>query len=144
MPETILGFDYGERRIGVAVGQSLTGTATALETVTNPAGGINWQRLEALIAQWRPDALVVGIPLTEAGDEQPVTRAARSFAGKLANRVRLPVHHADERYTSLAAKARMKEKRQAGTVRRRARAKLDAVAAQLIVEQWIAQRTAAG
>ena len=139
-----LGFDFGERRIGVAVGQSLTGTATPLATIENPRNGINWQGVDALIKQWRPDLLVVGIPLTESGEVQPMTRAARSFAGKLAERTRLPVHHTDERYTSRAAADRLRDLRQAGSARRRDGRRSDAVAAQLILEQWFAQNATGG
>ena len=140
MPETILSFDFGLRRIGVAVGQSLTGTASALETIENPSGDINWSAIEALLADWKPEAIVVGIPLSEAGEEQAITRAARSFAGKLADKYRLPVHHADERYTSLAAESRFRDHRRTGQLRRKNRGKLDAVAAKLILEQWFADR----
>ncbi|MDX1569173.1 MAG: Holliday junction resolvase RuvX [Xanthomonadales bacterium] len=140
MPDTVLSFDFGLRRIGVAIGQSLTGTATALATIDNPADELNWTAITGLVEAWHPDAMVVGIPLTEAGEEQAITRAARSFAGKLADRYRLPVHHADERYTSVAAEARFRDQRRAGQLRRRNRDKLDAVAAKLILEQWFADR----
>lgn len=133
---TFLCFDFGLRRIGVAVGQSLTGSATALEVI---AKGDHWQRIEQLIEQWQPDALVIGIPLTEDGGEQPLTHAARKFGRQLNGRFGLPVQHADERYTSLAADRRFRELRKSGDVRRKAASRQDAVAAQLILEQWLEQ-----
>lgn len=142
MPEVFLGFDYGERRIGVAVGQAITGTATPLETVTVPRKGLDFSSIDRLVEQWSPDGMVVGIPLTESGEEQPMTRRARRFAGRLGERYHLPVHHADERYTSRIAKSRFKERRQSGHARRRDHVRTDAVAAQLILELWFAERTA--
>ena len=140
MPETVLGFDFGERRVGIAVGQSLTGTATPLDTLSYSGLDELIDRIATIIEEWQPDALVVGIPLTADGKEQPMTRSARRFAGKLADRFRRPTHHADERYTSRAAEDRFRELRSAGATRRRDRRRTDAVAAQLIVEQWLAER----
>lgn len=140
MPETLLAFDYGLRRVGVAVGQALTGTATPLETIDYTVPNELFARIGALIEEWAPSELVVGIPLTRDGEEQPITHAARRFAGCLAERFRRPVHHADERYTSREAAARFRALRAAGGVRRRDRRRMDAVAAQLILEQWLDAR----
>ena len=77
---TILGFDYGARRIGVAVGNALTRSARALEVVANSEQGADWRRLDALLREWQPQALLVGLPLTMDGGEQSNSRNARSFA----------------------------------------------------------------
>lgn len=134
---TFLCFDFGLRRIGVAFGQSVTGSATALETIKNGNPGGPWQRIEQLIERWQPDALVIGVPYTEAGDEQPLTLAAQKFGRRLGGRFGLVVHQADERYTSCTADQRFRELRQAGAVRRSDAARQDAVAAQVILEQWL-------
>ncbi len=141
MPETILGFDFGERRVGVAVGQTLTGTATPLTTLTS-RGDELLEAVAELLRTWEPAAFVVGIPLTEDGKDQPIARAARRFAGRLADRFRLPVHHADERYSSREADSRFRELRGAGAARRKNVSRQDAVAAQLILEQWLGERAA--
>jgi putative Holliday junction resolvase len=107
MPEpgarTLLGFDYGTRKMGVAVGQELTGTSSPLVTLRHTSSGPDWDAITRLIEQWRPDGLVVGIPLNMDGTEQPMTAAARRFARRLAGRYRLPVYEADERLSSRAA-----------------------------------------
>src|SRR5688500_12143471 len=103
---TVLGFDFGGRRIGVAVGQELLGSARALEVVGNGGHGPLWERIDAIVAQWRPDALVVGLPLTMNGEEQSTSRGARAFAEQLRTRYRLPVSTHDERLTSIEADSR--------------------------------------
>jgi putative Holliday junction resolvase len=132
--DRVLGFDYGERRIGMAFGQRVTGTAQALAVVGNGAAGPAWQ----LIDQALRDALVVGLPLTLDGNEQPIARSARRFAGALAARYGLPVHHHDERLTSVEAGARFVAARRSGTRRAKHAAALDAMAAQVIVERFLA------
>lgn len=128
-PGTLLCFDYGEKRIGVAVGQQVTGTASALEIIAVRHGRPDWERIEMLMCDWRPQALVVGNPLNMDGTRQPVTDAADRFARKLAGRYRLPVHRADERLTTVAARRQV-----------RGRARVDAEAASVILESWLADQ----
>jgi putative Holliday junction resolvase len=139
MPEAsvVLGFDYGLRRIGVAVGQRVTGTASAIAVLRNSDQGPDWAACDALHKTWRPQALIVGLPLGRDGHDQPMTHAARGFARLLEERYRLPVYLVDERYTSRAADAEFVEARRAGTARRKDAAMLDAQAARRIVEQWL-------
>jgi putative Holliday junction resolvase len=136
--DRVLGFDYGERRIGMAFGQRVTGTAQALAVVGNGAAGPAWPLIDQALREWRPDALVVGLPLTLDGNEQPIARSARRFAGALATRYGLPVHHHDERLTSVEAGARFVAARRSGTRRAKHAAALDAMAAQVIVESFLA------
>lgn len=136
-----LGFDFGLRRIGVAVGQTLTASARPLATV-NHGDAPDWARIDALLREWRPVALVVGLPLGLDGGEQPITRRARAFGVALTERSGLPVHYHDERYSSREADARFVAQRQAGTKRRRHAADLDAMAAAIILESWFAARHA--
>lgn len=136
-PQTVLGFDYGSRKIGVAVGQTLTATASPITVVANTKDGPDWQVFEQLVNEWRPARLIVGLPLSLDGGEQPMSRAARRFAEELSARFRLPVDFSDERGTTKAARSDFAERRAAGLARRSAGRQVDALAAQLIVEQWL-------
>jgi len=133
MPESglcFLGFDYGKRRIGVAVGQRITASAEALVTLNNSkkTGQANWQHIDKLIQTWQPDGLIVGLPLRQDGSDSASTEMAREFIQQLQGRYHLPVHGIDETLTSHAA-----EDYEAAN-----RIGLDAVAAQLILETWFA------
>ncbi len=141
MPDAsvVLGFDFGLRRIGVAVGQRITGTASAVAVLRNTDNGPDWSACDALLKSWRPQAIVVGLPLARDGHDQPMTVAAREYAQQLEQRYRLPVHLVDERFTSRAADAEFVEARRAGLARRKDAAMLDAQAARRIVEQWLSQ-----
>jgi putative Holliday junction resolvase len=134
---TVIGFDYGTRRIGVAVGNAISRSARALEVLANGERGPDWPRLEALLREWRPDALLVGLPLMLDDSEQRNSRAARAFAGELGQRFRLPVHLVDERHSSQHAAQRFAARRAGGAARRKDAARLDAVAAEVIVERWL-------
>jgi len=126
----VLGFDYGTRKIGVAVGQTLTGTATALETLLPVRRRLDWGGIERLIAEWRPDALVVGLPLDIDDSATDATAPALRFARQLEGRFHLPVHLADERFSSFEARDRRGHK-----VKRWE--EYDAVAAKVILETWL-------
>ncbi len=94
---TVLGFDYGARRIGVAVGNTFTRDARALSVVGNGDNGVDWPRVESVVRDWRPNALLVGLPLMLDGSEQANSKGARTFAEALGERYKLPVHMVDER-----------------------------------------------
>jgi len=130
---TLLAFDYGTRKIGVAVGQTLTATASPLEIITVRRSAPDWAAIARLIETWRPDALVVGDPLNMDGSEQTLTRAARRFGRQLAGRFHLPVHSADERLSTVEARSRMVE-------RGLPVQDDDPVAAQIILETWFGMR----
>jgi putative Holliday junction resolvase len=138
---SVLGFDFGKRLIGVAVGNRLSG-ARAITTVAN-ASEPDWQRLDALIAEWRPAGLVVGLPLQMDGSEQAIAHAARRFAAALQERYALPVHLADERLSSVEAARRFAAERASGAARRKDAAALDAIAAEVILETWFAEGSVA-
>lgn len=133
---TLLAFDYGLKRIGVAVGQTLTGTANPLQTVAVKNNRPDWPAIEQLVETWSPDALVVGLPLNMDGTEQVMTGHARRFSCKLQGRFRLPVHLADERLTTREAKWRLVEEGGGENS--------DAVAAQVILEGWLARTAQSG
>lgn len=136
-PVCVLGFDVGSRRIGVAVGNTVSQTARALAVVEVADAGPDWIRIDALLREWRPDRLLVGEPLTLDGQEQPATRRARRFAQEIHARAALPVDLVDERSSSKEADRRFAQRRQAGHARRKDAAVLDALAAEIIVERWL-------
>jgi putative Holliday junction resolvase len=101
---SFLGFDYGTRRVGVACGNVLLRQASGLKTIA-AEGRLRWDAVADLIAEWQPDALVVGVPFHPDGAEHENTRRARRFARQLQGRFGLPVHEVDERWTTTAARA---------------------------------------
>lgn len=134
-----LGFDFGLRRIGVAVGQRITATAQPVQTLPAHDGVPDWVAVRKLINTWQPAALIVGLPLQLDGSEQEISVRARAFGKALSKRCQRPVHYFDERFSSREAEARFIEQRKAGTKRRRDVAALDAVAAAIILENWLNQ-----
>lgn len=107
MTETVLAFDFGTRRIGVAVGESALGRARPLTTITGAANDARFDAIGKLIAEWQPRRLVVGLPLSMDGREHEMTARCRRFAHQLEGRFRLPVALVDERLSSLDAEARL-------------------------------------
>lgn len=135
-PETILAFDFGIRRIGVAVGQAVTDSASPLGVVPNRASGPDWAAIDALVSEWRPNRLVVGMPLTVEGERTPFATQIDAFVGALA-RYERPVDTVDERYSSQEATATLTARRAAGTRGRVRKADIDRGAAVLIAERWL-------
>jgi putative Holliday junction resolvase len=135
---TVLGFDVGARRIGVAVGSPYGHGARALAVVDVHGGVTDWIAIDRLHKEWRPDAFVVGDPMTLDGGDQPARQRAHAFAQELKTRYRLPVVLVDERSSSQEAAQRFASDRAEGRKRRRDAAVLDAVAAAVIVERWLA------
>lgn len=137
MTGCVLGFDFGARRIGVASGNRISLTARPLPALVANAGRPDWTHIDALLAEWRPEALIVGLPLTLDGGEQKITRGARAFAAALGERSGLPVQLVDERHTSREAARQFAAQRAAGTMRRRDGANIDSLAAVVILESWL-------
>jgi len=133
-PNFFLAFDYGEKYIGVAAGSRHTRQAQALTTLRGSAKNPDWVGISRLIGEWRPDALVVGLPLNMDGSDNPMTRAARAFGQRLQDRYNLPVHMVDERLSTLAARDILNE---AGVPMRRHKARLDQLAAQTILQAFL-------
>jgi putative Holliday junction resolvase len=133
----ILAFDYGARRIGVAVGQATTGTASPAGVIA-VRGAPDWPALERTVREWSPARLLVGVPYNMDGTETVLTATCRAFATELARRFGLPVDCVDERLTSAAATADLREARRSGVRTRRVRREdIDAHAARLILETWL-------
>ena len=141
-PKIVLAFDFGLRRIGVACGDTLSRSASALETVPSGPKGPRWELIASMMRDWQPDMGVVGLPYNVDGSDSDMTGAARGFAAELARRFSLEVVMVDERYSSLEAQARLQSARESGLRRRRvARADIDAAAACVILERWFTEET---
>lgn len=139
MPErhrikTLLAFDFGMKRIGIAVGQTLTSTAEPLAVIPARQGVPDWETIQSFINSWNPDILIVGVPYNMDGTPQPLTCSAKRFSQKL-QRFNLPVYTVDERLSTIAAKHELRER----GIRSKSRMKeqLDSHAAKLILEQWL-------
>lgn len=124
--QTLLCFDYGKKRIGLAVGQTITSTATALEIIKVVNNKPDWTTIEKIIGEWNPDKLIVGHPYTLDGERQEMTDAAEKFSRQLQGRFNLPVELIEEQLSSFEARRELKSTRD-----------LDAVAARLILETWL-------
>ncbi|MDF1757688.1 MAG: Holliday junction resolvase RuvX [Legionellaceae bacterium] len=135
MPEEVyIGFDFGYKRIGMAVGQKLTRRASPLATLNAKVGVPCWDKLALVIKQWQPEALIVGLPTCIDGTEQYTTEASRKFAKQLRKRFSLPVHLVDERLTTIEAREQLFS---AGGYRKIKKSEVDSVAACVILEQWL-------
>lgn len=136
-PRTILSFDFGLRRIGVAVGQDITGSASPLGVVANRDNGVDHDRLSALIKEWRPTRLVVGMPSHADGSPSEMQEPVKAFIESL-KRYELPIDTVDERYTSIDAKSVLKKARAAGSRGRISKDMIDSAAAVFIAERYLA------
>ena len=135
---TVLSFDYGLRRIGVAVGNTLTGTAEPLATIAAQDGEPDWRAIGRCIADWRPAAMVVGVPYNMTGQAAALTTAALRFADDLGERYGIEVHRVDERLSSREAEDDLRERRRSGAKTRRVqRGEVDREAARLLLLQWL-------
>jgi len=132
-----LGFDFGLRRIGIAVGSRTTGTATPLVAVPCMEGQPDWPAIQTLIAEWRPDLLVVGLPYNSDGSDSDMSRAARRFGNRLSGRFGLPVEFVDETLSSNEAAQRLAEGRRSGERRRIRKLDVDRLAASIILQTWL-------
>jgi len=132
-PQTLLSFDFGTKSIGVAIGQQLTGTARPLAALKANDGVPDWNKIEALLKEWQPDRVVVGLPLNMDGSEQPLTARARKFANRLHGRFGVQVDLHDERLSTVEARAELFER---GGFRALSKGSVDSLSAVIILESW--------
>ena len=132
--QTLLGFDFGTKSIGVAVGQQITATAAPLEALKAQDGIPDWTEVEKILNEWQPSWIVVGLPLNMDGTNQHTTFAAKKFANRLHARFKVPVETCDERLTTADAKSRLFE---LGGYKKLTKGKIDSVSACLILESWM-------
>lgn len=136
---TFLAFDFGVKRIGIALGNTLTASARPLATISDDKNDVRFAAIAVLIKEWQPAALVVGLPCNDDGTPHELTALCRRFANRLKGRFNLPVILVDERYTSLAAAERLNE---AGVHGRKQKALLDQYAAQQILQAYFDEPSA--
>lgn len=134
---TLLGFDYGLRRIGVAVGQPVTGTASPLPALHARDGAPDWSAITRLVEEWQPAAIVVGVPYNMDDSRQEMTDRAERFSRQLHGRLKIPVHQVDERLSSREAEDRLRTARQQGRRGRITKAEIDSAAACVLLETWL-------
>ena len=137
--QTVMGFDYGLRQIGVAYGQTLTATAQGVGIIKASDGAPNWDDIQAVLNEWKPNLLLVGLPLNMDGSESELSRLARKFARRLQGRFNLEVLMVDERLTSQDAKASLREMDSKSKGGKIDLTKVDHLAAALIVQSWLDQ-----
>jgi len=130
---TVIGFDFGKKYIGVAVGQELTGSASPLGSIKAKDGIPNWDTLSAYLKEWQPEIIVVGLPLNMDGSEQQLTLDAKKFGSRVAGRYGLTVEFQDERLTTADAKERLFSQ---GGYRNLKKDNIDAESAALIIESF--------
>ena len=138
---TLLGFDFGTKRIGIAIAQEITGTARPLTTVKSIKQKPDWESISKIITEWQPDLLVVGLPLHMDGTEQPMTQAAKRFSNQLNGRYQIPIALMDERLSSNEAESILNEQSGSHSVFRGSlfqdKAQIDMISAQLILQSWM-------
>lgn len=133
-PQTLLGFDFGTKSIGVATGQMITATAQPIDAIKANDGIPNWDTVEKVIKEWQPDLVVVGLPLNMDGTEQMITQRAKKFANRLNGRFGVEIALQDERLTTASAKEFIFER---GGFKALDKGKIDSVSAALILESWM-------
>lgn len=131
--QTLLGFDFGTKSIGVAIGQQLTGNARPLAALKAQEGTPDWNLIERLLKEWQPDFVVVGLPLNMDGTEQPLTARARKFANRLHGRFGVQVELQDERLSTVEARASLFER---GGYRALNKGQVDSQSAVIILQDW--------
>lgn len=133
LASTVLAFDFGEQRVGIAVGEHLLASARPLLTIDNESNAARFELISKLVTEWQPKLLVVGLPLSLDGTETEITQLCKKFARRLNGRFNIPVMMIDERYSSVEASSRLNE---IGIKGRAQKATLDQVAAQTILQSY--------
>ena len=136
----VLAFDFGQARIGVAVGSLEVATARGLDVIANRGGAVDWPAIDRLIQTWRPSVLVVGEPEAQTGPDGRLPRALRRFRAELGSRYALPVARVNEDYTSECARAELRAQRQEGARKRLVRGETDKMAAAYILNAWLSEQ----
>jgi len=134
--QQVLGFDFGEKRIGVASGQSITSSSNPVTTLTSKNNKPDWPAIEALICEWKPDALIVGLPYYLDGTKSEMTERAEKFSRQLEGRFHLPVYTHNEALSSFEAEQFLQDKK-----KQHDKQDIDKIAAAIIVQSWLEQNT---
>jgi len=138
--QQVLGFDFGEKRIGVASGQSITCSSNPITTLTSKNNKPDWTAIEALILEWKPDALIVGLPYYLDGTKSDMTERAEKFSRQLEGRFHLPIYTHNEALSSFEAEQFLHDKL-SGKKKQHDKQDIDKIAAAIIVQSWLEQNT---
>lgn len=136
----VISFDFGLKRTGVAVGNTLTGSASPECTLTSKDEKPDWEGISQLFETWKPEQLVVGMPTELDGSENPLTKRIERFCNQLAGRYQLPVDLENEQFTSIEAARRLKALRQSGRKKKVTKDEVDKIAATIILENWMQKK----
>lgn len=134
---SVLGLDFGIKRIGVANGQTITGTASPITTLQQIKGNPDWEGIKKLIQQWKPQALIVGMPYHVDGSENKMTKIVAQFCAQLEKRFSLPIHQINEALSSYEAEELLKKNLKIGQHNKH---EIDKMAAAIIVQNWLDQQ----
>jgi len=132
----IIGFDFGQRRIGVAIGNNISKTAQALITIKSSTNNQTFEAIQKIMDEWRPVSIVVGVPFNVDGSEHKVTNLSKKFAKQLEQKYSLPTHLIDERYTSIEANHELKDKK---IDLKKKKLLIDQIAAKIILQSYLDQ-----
>lgn len=133
----VIAFDFGLKRTGVAVGNTVTGSATPECTLNSKDDQPNWDCITKLFEEWKPTQIVVGMPTELDGTESPLTKAVQRFCNQINGRYNIPVDQENEQFTSLEAARRLKQLRQSGRKKKVSKDEVDKIAAAIILENWM-------
>lgn len=134
---TVIAFDFGLKRTGVAIGNTLMGSSTPECTLTGKNDQPDWQGISKLIDAWHPSQIVVGLPVELDGSESPLNKRIVRFCNQLNGRYNLPVDQENEQFTSIEAAERLKQLRQSGRKKKVQKEEVDKIAASIILENWM-------
>jgi putative holliday junction resolvase len=132
----VIGFDFGQKRIGVAVGNNISKTAQALITIDSSSNNQKFEAIQKIIEEWQPISIVVGVPFNVDGSEHKVTNLSKKFAKQLEQKYSLPIHLIDERYTSIEASHEIKDKK---VDLKKKKLLIDQIAAKIILQSYLDQ-----
>ena len=133
----VIAFDFGLKRTGVAVGNTVTGSAMPECTLSSKDDQPDWDGITKLFKEWKPSQVVVGMPTELDGTESPLTKAVQRFCNQINGRYNIPVDQENEQFTSLEAARRLKELRQSGRKKKISKDEVDKIAAAIILENWM-------
>ena len=134
---TVLGFDFGTKRIGIATGQTITNTASPTVTLNQVNGAPDWNGIKKLVGQWKPQALIVGIPYHLDGKESEMTEIVQNFCDELTNRFPIPLFKVNETLSSYEAEEKLKKNMKLGQHNKQ---EIDKMAAAIILQSWLDQQ----
>ena len=137
---SLIAFDYGTKKIGVATGQTLTSTASPLPAIKADNGVPDWEAINRLVTEWKPDAFVVGLPLNMDGTDSELSKRAEKFGRQLSGRFNCPAFTVDERLSSREARDLSRQNAAAAGKKFDTRKLVDSLAAQLILESWFSEQ----